>query len=142
MKARKEITVAIFIGLTIGLIVFGGILRARTAIVNKAESSPSPSPLASGAKQVNPRLPLTLETKDNQVVSVPNLTIVGKTSPEAYIIILGEKSEHIIVPSELGNFSQEIDLTTGANTIIIKAYLEDGTLTESVLTAVYTTAEI
>lgn len=141
MKARKEITLAIIIGLIFGLIVTGGILRARHALQNAGIKEASPSPLASGTVAAH-GLTLTLETLDNQVRSEPTLTVNGKTAPEAYIVILGEAGEHIILPSELGNFTEEIKLVTGANTIVVTSYLEDGTKVEKTLTAVYTTAEI
>lgn len=141
MKARKEITLAIIIGLLFGLIVVGGILRARSAFKKVVPPTPSPSPLASGVV-VNDGLTLSLETIDNQVVSEPSLLVSGKTLPSAYVVILGEAGEHILVPSELGTFSQEVKLVTGANTISVTSYLEDGTSVEKSLTVVYTTAEI
>lgn len=142
MKPRKEITFAVIIGLIFGLIVLGGILRARRALSDLAKSSPTPTPLASGAAKVEQGLTLALETPDNQVRSEATLTISGKTDPHAYIVILGEAGEHILIPSDQGLFSQEIKLVSGANTIRVTSYLEDGTKVERTLNAVYTTAEI
>lgn len=144
MKARKEITLAVIIGLLVGLVVVGGIIRARTALDNIApqdlsfkarKASPSPSPKLDS-------LFLQLTTPDNQVLDTDSLIIEGSTLPGTYVVILGEKSEYIIVPNELGDFSQEIGLVAGANTIKITSYRDDGEQVETVLNAVYTTAEI
>lgn len=144
MKARKEITIAVIIGLLVGLIVVGGIIRARSALSNitppeinigKPKSSPSPTPGRNSHF-------LTLTTTDNQVLDTNSIIIEGSTLPDTYIVILGEKSEYIIVPNDLGGFSQEVALVTGANTIAITSYQDNGNSQEETLNIVYTTAEI
>lgn len=143
MKARKEITLAIIIGLLVGLVVVGGIIRARSALMDitppelpfKRSSTPSPSPSTT-------ELFLTLDTPDNQVSSVNSLTIKGTTLPGTYIVILGELEEYIIVPNDLGQFSQETTLTPGANTIKVTSYQTNGEKREATLSAVFTTSDI
>jgi len=143
MRAKKEITVAVIIGLVIGAIVVGGILRARSALTNLAPSqSPSPTPLPSGNIPTESGLFLKLDTLDNQVLTEPILVVAGQTLPQAYIVINGEAGDSIIVANSLGNFSQEIKLVKGANTILVTAYLEDGTKQELTLTAIYSDQEI
>ncbi len=144
MKARKEITIAVIIGLLVGLVVVGGIIRARSALENitppeinigQSKSSPSPTPEANSHF-------LDLTTIDNQVLNKNSIIIEGSTLPNTYIVILGEKSEYIIVPSDTGGFSQEVTLTTGANTITITSYENDGNSQKQTLNVIYTTAEI
>jgi hypothetical protein len=143
MKIKKEATVAVVIGLIIALIVTGGVLRARTALKNiklpTADSFRS-KPETQVAK--NKELFLELTTPDNSVTDQPKLSLTGKTLPGTYIAILGEKAEYLIVPNDLGSFSQEIVLVKGANTIKINVYQSDGKKIEKTLNAVYTTAEI
>lgn len=147
MKARKEITVAVIISLVIGLIVVGGVLRARSAITKLSTPSPSSSTKQSdtnsGTKSEQGNdFDLTINTPDNQVVSDNVLTVQGETLPGTYIVILGEKGEYIIVPNEVGAFSQEVSLVKGANTIKVTVYQESGEKIEKVITAVYSTSEI
>lgn len=145
MKAKREITVAVIIGLIVGLFVVGGIIRARSAI-----DSLTPSELSlTGKKTPAPtsgeegfELFLELSTVDNQVLRENQLTIEGSTLPGTYIVILGEKSEYIIIPSDLGQFSQPVELVAGANTIKISVYQEDGTMIDTTLNAVYTESDI
>lgn len=145
MKVRKEATVAVVIGLIIALLVTGGILRARTALNSiklptKESFSGTKSPRSEDEK--SQALFLEITTPDNSVLSEPVLNLLGKTLPNTYIAILGEKGEYLIVPNELGNFSQEITLVQGANTIKITVFMADGTKLEKTLNAVYTTAQL
>jgi hypothetical protein len=145
MAAKKEITVAIIIGLILALIVMGGVLRAHTALKEmsqKITTSTSSKESSTKPEKKATDLFLTLDTPDNQVVDQPELTVSGKTLPKTYIAITGEKNEYLIVPSDVGSFSQSVTLVKGANTIRIVIYQEDGTHVEQTLTAVYTTAEL
>jgi hypothetical protein len=144
MKVKKEITVAVVIGLILALIVTGGVLRARYALrsikLPTRESftgSKKPEP-----EKKNTELFLELTTPDNSVLSEPKLTLTGKTLPNTYIAILGEKGEYLIVPNDLGSFSQDVTLIKGANTIKVSIYQNDGNKIERTVTAVYTTAEL
>lgn len=144
MKVKKEATVAVVIGLILALIVTGGVIRARHAFDSIRSTTKD---LVRGKDVGKPDtksvgLFLDLSTPDNSVTTEPKLTLAGKTLPGSYIAILGEKGEYLIVPSDVGNFSQEIGLVKGANTIKISVYQTDGTKIEKTLNAVYTTAEI
>lgn len=144
MKIKKEATVAVIIGLIIALIVTGGVLRARTALESiKLPTRQSLKNSFSSAEQVKKtELFLELTTPDNSVVSEAKLTLTGKTLPGTYIAILGEKAEYLIVPNDLGSFSQEIALVKGANTIKVSIYQNDGRKIEQTVNAVYTTAQL
>lgn len=143
MKVKKEVTVAIIIGLLLGVIIMGGVLRARRALTVISEpSSASPSAMPKASQEPQKGLFLSLDTLDNQVVKEASFNIAGKTLPGTYIVINGESGDSIIVPNAVGNFSQNITLVKGANTIKITVYQEDGTKQETTLNAVYTTAEI
>ena len=144
MKVKKEITVAVVIGLILALIVTGGVLRARHALESikfpTKDSFMSP-PKSSPAPKDN-ELFLDLTTTDNTIVTSPVVTLSGKTLPGTYIAILGEKGEYLIVPNDLGSFSQDVSLIKGANTIKINVYQNDGKKVEGTLNAVYTTAQL
>jgi len=144
MKVKKEATVAVIIGLILALIVTGGVMRARTAL--KSVKLPTKESFMTSKKTVpetkNNELSLELTTPDNSVTTEASLTLSGKTLPNTYIAILGEKGEYLIVPNDLGSFSQDISLIKGANTIKVNIYQNDGKKIERTLSAVYTTAEL
>lgn len=141
MKAHKEITIAVIIGLVFGLVVVGGVLRAKKAI--DASRTANPQETSRPTSSPTPQdLVLELTTPDNQVLEEGVLTISGKTNPEGFVVILGEKGEFIVTPGQTGAFSQEITLVKGANTIKITVYLENGASTSKSLTAVYSSGSI
>jgi len=145
MKITKEITVAVIIGLFIGLLVVGGILRARSAINQLSTNSDHSLPSSSQPPSPNDEqggLFLSLITADNQVVNTPTITVTGKTLPTAYVVLNSEKGDFIIVPNDLGTFSQEISLVKGANSILVTVYEDNGNHQAITLTIVYTSAEI
>lgn len=146
MKVKKEGIIAIVIGLVIGLVIMGGILRAKTVITNISSSdseSKTSSSNTSNNQSKDDELFLEITTpKDNSVLSQNSLTLKGTTNPRTYIAIVAEKSEHLIVPNDIGQFSEEIDLISGANTIKITVYTSTGEKVEQIINIVYTTAEI
>ena len=143
---KKEATIAIFIGLVIGLIITGGILRARTAIqknLQETKDTPNSSPTSQESPSSSTTLLLTITSPDdNSVVSESTITLTGTAQLDTYIAIIAEKSEHLIVPNEAGAFTQDIKLIKGANTIKVTVYTENGDKVEKTLNIVYTTAEI
>ena len=85
MKPRKEITLAIIIGLVIALIIAGGIYRAKTAIQNFDPQSiiPQKKSDVSNIPDQNKEKKLFLEliTPDNTVTDKDTFTISGKALP-------------------------------------------------------------
>lgn len=142
MKIKKEATVAVIIGLFIALLVTGGVIRARSALKSLKLPTKDSFKKTAPAESQNKELFLEILTPDNSVTSEAKLTLSGKTLPGTFITILGEKGEYLIVPNELGSFSQEITLVKGANTIRVSVFQNDGKKLESTVSAVYTTAEI
>ena len=98
---------------------------------------PKPSPETKSTE-----LFVELTTPDNLVTDQPTMTLSGKTLPSTYIAILAEKGEYLIVPSDLGSFSQEVALVKGANMIKLTIYQSNGNKIEKTLDAVYTTAQL
>ena len=146
MKARKEVTLAIIIGLIIALIIAGGIYRAKTAIQNFDPQSLIPKKQSKdGANQdqkTEQKLFVELDTTDNSVTDKATFTISGKTLPKTYIAITTESNDYLIVPNDVGSFSQEVNLIKGANRLTITVYTQDGVKVEDALSVVYTTAAL
>lgn len=146
MKARKEVTLAIIIGLIIALIIAGGIYRAKTAIQNFDPQSLLPQKQSkdgeSQDQKTEQKLFVELDTADNSVTDKATFTISGKTLPKTYIAITTESNDYLIVPNDVGSFSQEVNLIKGANRLTITVYTQDGVKVEDALSVVYTTAAL
>lgn len=143
MKVKKEATIAVIIGLILALIVTGGVLRARFALQTiKLPNRETTKKNNISNTKTDSELFIELTSPDNAVTTEPKFTLTGKTLPGTYIAILGEKGEYLIVPNELGSFSQEITLIKGANTISVSIYQNDGKKVEDTINVVYTTAQL
>ena len=82
MKVKKEVTVAVVIGLILALAVTGGILRAQSAIKNiKIPTKESFKTTKTIKDDKNTELFLDITTPDNSVTTDPKLTLTGKTLP-------------------------------------------------------------
>lgn len=124
---RKEILLAIVIGLLVGLVLTYGIYLARTALrhPNNTElqtqstltASPEPSTLGT-LTIVNP--------SDELVQTEQDLTIAGTTIANSFVIIFVNNEETITTADSSGNFSIEAELEVGSNIITVIAVDEDG----------------
>lgn len=150
---RKELVVAIFLGLIVGLLIVAGIVVARQAFEKHQtgpegtanEPSPISTSLSAGSATATPTPPkhslIIDQPDDNSVVSSSELTISGKTTPKSTIAIVSEKNEYFTSSDEAGLFSQKIELITGVNEIKMAALAPNEKQAEITLTVVYTTAE-
>lgn len=146
MKARKEITLAVIIGLILALIIAGGIYRAKTAIEQFDPKSLLPTKVEDidsnpDQKEAN-KLFVELDSPDNAVTDTPDYVISGKTLPDTYIAITTEGTDHLIVPSDTGVFSQKVTLIKGANNLTVTVFTSSGDKVEATLSVVYTTAAL
>lgn len=135
---RKELIIAIVIGLSLGLILTFGIYTANQAIKQKKtvktieviQATPSPLTLAA----------LIIENPENNlVVDKTPLAINGKTSPKAVIVAYSEQAEGFAQADEDGFFSLNLGLAAGSNKITLQAINEKDQIETKKLTIVYTT---
>lgn len=142
MKPRKEVTLAIIMGLFLALVIAGGIYRAKTAIQNFDPTTllPNNAKTTDKSDEKSPQtLFLELDTPDNSVTDKDKLTLSGKTLPGTYIAITTEANDYLIVPSDTGIFSQEVTLIRGANLLTVTVFTSLGEKVTQSRSVVYTT---
>lgn len=140
---RKEIIIATIAGVTIGLLVAFGSWRVNSTLKNKfSEKTDSGSQIRDvSSKPENPSSDEftinLLNIDDYDVVGSDTLKVAGITRPNSIIAISGELNDNIIKPSPNGSFEQEIELNSGINQILFRAYSPEGSYIEKLLTIVY-----
>lgn len=138
---KKEIIFAIFLGLSLGLIITYGVYRAKTTlqqpVSNNEEIKPDATPIASAESTLSITSPEDEIITDNQ-----QLTITGTTTPNSFVVIFVNDNDTITTSDGTGNFSIEAELETGSNIILIHSLDEDGDSTIQERTVIYSTIKL
>jgi hypothetical protein len=95
-------------------------------------SDPSPTPASGLFLTINSPL-------DEQIVEERLITISGKTTPEAKIVILSPNDQVAAVPAEDGSFSTEVNISPDQNIIEISAISPNGETVKQRRIVSYTT---
>ncbi|KKQ25962.1 MAG: hypothetical protein US62_C0017G0014 [Candidatus Woesebacteria bacterium GW2011_GWA1_37_8] len=124
---RKELLIAIVVGLLFGLIIGFGIWRANSAINKDQISTESTSNYDEKTTDTKIQEPTQTESKD-LVVSAPleydvltqnPVVITGLTTGNTNVIISTEVKDYIVTSKPGGDFTAEVQLSPGLNQILI-----------------------
>jgi len=144
---KKEVLFAIFFGLGIGLIIGFGIYNANKALKDQPQNNLSPSPTSTENNltplpdKANHYLVISSPV-NNQVLNEKTVTVTGTTTPDSTIIITTEDNEHILIPDNNGDFTQEIELISGINFLNFTSISPQDERIDQPLSLIYTTYEI
>ncbi|NCN03806.1 MAG: hypothetical protein GW942_01885 [Candidatus Pacebacteria bacterium] len=136
---KKELFLAILIGLVVGLVIVFGVYRTRTVLTPKNDNpilTESPSPEASADILSN----LVIHSPLNESIqNKKEVTIAGSTNNNEFVVIMVNEEEFITTADDSGNFSISATLESGSNIIEINSITEDGKITTEEITVIYTT---
>ncbi len=125
---RKEVLLAILIGLVMGLFITYGVYQARQAgdqqaatDIQKLEQEPEPTPLVEKSGKL-----AVYNPEDETVVDSSTIKVTGKADVDSYLVIYVNDSPEIIKADETGNFSKEVELKQLSNIITVHSINEDG----------------
>lgn len=136
---RKEVLVAILIGIILGSAVAFGIWRANLALLPKKEAvQTEQQPLASPEEQKTSSL-IIIQPENNTIVSQDKVTIKGAASPNSTVVILTNLKDYVAETDKDGAFEQEVELEGGANEITVVSYDSEGGEAKEMLTLVFST---
>lgn len=141
---RKEILLAIIVGILAGLGVTFGIYTLRQTLLrgstpDKIEESRQKDQFATPAPSSS-SLTIKSPTPDF-LTNQKELQIVGKALPESYIVILAPTGEYITTADQDGDFATTIPLALGGNKITVTATTPEGQQESLVITAAYSTID-
>lgn len=141
---KKEVLIAIILGLVVGLIITIGMYRARTAVQTAIPGSTfepiqSSEPLASDTpEQASPEALTVLEPKDEMLATESSLRVSGTTFPSTALVVLHNDKEYVTKTDTQGNFSLTVTLDSGSNIFKIRALPQGQDPLEVIRTVVYT----
>lgn len=140
---RKEVILAIIIGIILGTIVLYGLKIANQTVENqKTELTPTPTTVVL-TPTVTPTNSLTIDTPtDHSVSFTPTITLTGHTKPLTAVALSVETTDDIIQSDEQGNFTTEITLIGGENIITATIANQDGSVVTKKISVIYTSSAI
>lgn len=123
---RKEVIIAILIGLVMGLFIAYGFYHSRRTI--------DPSQVATIAELEEAEPVVTVENgkltihnpEDETIQSEKTVNVTGSATPESYVIIFINNTPYITRADETGNFARELELSDLANIITVHAVENSG----------------
>lgn len=123
---RKEVLLAIFIGLSLGLIITYGVYTARSSRRTPAVTpTPSLSANPSGSPFESSELVIT-NPQDESIQKEAELTVTGTTWANAFVVVVVNDTETVTTADENGDFSVKVKLKSGGNIITVAALNTDG----------------
>lgn len=139
---KKEVILAIVIGLILGLLITFGIYTARTALT-KAPTASQEKPLVSPSPEPTESATITITSPATEaLIDTETVTITGKTLPESTVTLVSDSDQQLVATSADGSFTADFELAGGINQIVISAFTPEGKQAETTLTLVYSTAAL
>jgi len=139
---KKEVFFAIFLGLSLGLIVTYGVYTARRSLSSPTSFLRSNNQATSTeSAQVRNSL-VIFSPEDESIQSVKEVRISGTTDPEAMTIIFLNNQPNIIKADKSGNFSIQGTVQQGANIILVRTIDGEGNTAEEERVVVYSTTSL
>ena len=137
---RKEILLAVFVGITLGLMITFGIYQnsenAKTGQNNTTDQLVNNSVSTESAVVQDPQLVINSPEED-LFTNENELIVSGSGIPNSFIVILVNNIENITNADESGNFSLKVKLIEGGNLIEINSINEDGKQINKQRTVIY-----
>lgn len=159
---KKEVFLAISIGFVLGLVITFGIWTANNSLKKLPQQKPTPTPVVSTSEtpkdvstspssnttpapstSTKGTLPLKITTpQDEDLLTKNTVKLSGTTTAGAAVSLVYETGETILQADTSGNFSTDITLEGGFNTITVTASNSKGETSTTTLTLTYTTQSI
>ncbi|MCR4264306.1 MAG: hypothetical protein NUV98_06335 [Candidatus Roizmanbacteria bacterium] len=147
MSLRKEMFIAIFLGLLLGggaAVLFAQIpqnlLGSNTPGGDQSTTTvpptPSPTPISPDSLTLDIVFP-----KQQALIEEDEINVSGKTKPEATVIVTSGIDEMMTIADDTGTFSAPITVSPGANELLIVS-MSGEDKTERIVVVNYTTEEL
>lgn len=127
---KKEVSIAICIGLILGLIVTFGIYRARQAgepsVEQSAELLASALPTEGNIASNKNGAIVISSPEDGAITTAKEVQVSGTTEPDVHVFVFYGDQYKIEKADGTGNFSTRIPTKTGPMIIVVKTLNEQG----------------
>jgi len=123
---KKEIVIAILIGLSLGLFITYGVYQAKTGISTKSDQDQKTLALTPAPNQEFAGELILNSPEDGLIQTEKTISVSGTTLPSSFIVVFVGNDENITNSDGSGNFSTGVNLDSGVNIITIVVLDENG----------------
>ena len=123
---KKEIVIAILIGLSLGLFITYGVYQAKTSISKKSDQDQKTLALTPAPNQEFAGELILNSPEDGLIQADKTISVSGTTLPSSFVVVFVGNDENITTSDESGNFSSEVNLKDGVNIITVIVLDESG----------------
>ena len=142
---KKEVLIAVVLGIIVGLVITFGMYTANTALQRKAQQTkdavPIPTPSSATLDAQHSSI-IMYGPEDNMLTDKDKVRLSGSTSPNATLVIFVNDKEVIAVADGKGNFSAELSLVGGSNVITTISTDTNGKQDQDQRSVVFSTASL
>lgn len=129
---RKEVIIAIVVGLILAFVITVAVNRASQVLkrqpvqttINEQKLGASTSPEVTTQAS---RILAVHNPKDGLIQPEKSTIVTGSTDPNLPVVLLVNTKEHVSLSDAAGNFSFSVPLTDGANVLTLYVLQNDGT---------------
>ncbi len=142
---KKEVLIAVVLGIIVGLVITFGMYTANTALQRKAQQTKDAvaTPTPSNTTQETQRSSIIIYgPEDNMLTDKDKVQLSGSTFPNATIVIFVNDKEVVTSADAKGNFSAELALVGGSNVITTISTDASGKQDQDQRTVVFSTASL
>jgi hypothetical protein len=137
---RKEILLAVFVGITLGLMITFGIYQNSENAKSGQDNTTNKllnNPIGTQSATIqDPQLVINSPEED-LLTNEEELIVSGSGIPNSFVVIFTNNVENISNTDESGNFSLKVKLIKGGNLIEINSINEDGKQINKQRTVIY-----
>ena len=124
---KKEVILAIIIGIFVGLGITFLLYNARQALIPTNNSvTQSPEPTDEPTATPNNNLLVITQPEDQSVLTQAENKLTGSTLPNQIVVVFVNDSQEILQANDTGAFSTDIELENGSNVIRVVSVSSTG----------------
>jgi len=137
---RKEVILAVIIGVLLGGVILYGINLANSSskinsgsknTEENSQETPSPTKISDNRISI-------ITPQNNAVVTKSLISLKGSVKPNSSVAIVTESDDIITTADNAGNFSSDINLISGENIITVTAVDENQATASATITIIRT----
>ncbi len=137
---RKEIFLAVFVGITLGLMITFGIYQnSENAKLGQNSTTDQliNNPTSTDSATIQDSSLVINSPEEELFTTEEELIVSGSSTPDSFIVVLVNDIENISNADNSGNFSVKVKLNNGGNLIEINSINEDGKQVSKQRTVIY-----